>query len=926
MSDPTSNQQLSDDIHLLGDVLGRVIRKQAGIDIYEMEERLRALTKVRRIDHDPAIDSAVMDRVAQLDAASAELIARAFTTYFALVNLAEEHHRIRILRQRERDAYPAPRKESIADAVATLWRMGVDERDMANLLQRLQIELVFTAHPTEAKRRSNLSKLQRIGQALYDRELQGLLPAELEANREQIRAEVTALWVTEFSRTRKPTVTDEVRTGLYFVDQTLWEVIPQIYEAMAHALAEYYPSLEPPRRFLTFGSWIGGDRDGNPFVTAAVTAETLRLHRGLAVEKHRAAATRLNRLLTMSPRLTEVDDALLKALEQAERRDPVHLRYIRDRYPNEPYRLRAALLADDLGRASADNMVARLLGQVSDDDLPRINTAAILNEAVSQMDTSLLKGGLDVISEVNLSPVRRQLDVFGLHAARLDIRQESEFNSAVLAELLAKLGIHDDYVALNSAERTALLTDLLQRDNPDLTRLEGLSDESAETVALFQLLNRAVTLYGPDIIGPYIISMTRGVDDMLTPLLLAKWVGLCIDDDRAGLAIAPLFETRADLDASADIMAALFTHPIYARHLARLNQQQMIMIGYSDSNKDAGYLAAQWELYEAQERLAAVCRAHSVVLTLFHGRGGTIARGGGPANEAILAQPADSIAGRIRITEQGEVISERYSQAPIARRHLEQVVNAVLLSGAPGRADVVTDSWRAAMDELANASFRAYRHLVYDTPELLQYWNQATPIQEISQLRIGSRPARRSPNRAFFRSLRAIPWVFSWMQSRHVLPGWYGLGTALAQFATDEARLTLLSEMYRDWPFFQTAIDNAQVSLGKADMGIARHYANLVEDERVREMIYGDISAEFERTVRWILRITGQNELLSNAPTLRRAIRLRNPYVDPLNFIQIDLLRRLRALDDLESDEAQALLRAAFITINGIASGLKNTG
>lgn len=925
MPDPNSNQQLSDDIHLLGNVLGRVIRKQAGIDIYEMEERLRALTKVRRIDDNSDVDDAIMDRVAQLDAASAEMIARAFTTYFSLINLAEEHHRIRILRQRERDAYPAPRNESIADAIATLWRMGIDERQMAQLLERLHIELVFTAHPTEAKRRSNLSKLQRIGQALFDREMHDLLPAELEANREQIRAEVTALWVTEFSRTRKPTVTDEVRTGLYFMDQTLWDVIPQIYEAMAQALAEYYPGLEPPRRFLTFGSWIGGDRDGNPFVTAAVTAETLRLHRGLAVEKHRTAATRLNRLLTMSPRLTEVDEPLLNALEQAERRDPVQLRYIRDRYPNEPYRLRAALLADDLGRASADNMVARLLGQVSD-DLPRINTAAILNEAVSQMDDSLHKGGLDVLSDVNLAPFRRQLDVFGLHAARLDIRQESEFNSDVLAELLQRLGMHDEYTALNSAERTALLTDLLQRDNPDLTALDGLSDASAETVALFQLLKRAVTLYGSDIIGPYIISMTRGVDDMLTPLLLAKWVGLCIDDDRAGLAIAPLFETRADLDASADIMAALFTHPIYAQHLARLNRQQMIMIGYSDSNKDAGYLAAQWELFQAQERLAAVCRAHAVALTLFHGRGGTIARGGGPANEAILAQPAESIDGRIRITEQGEVISERYSQAPIARRHLEQVVNAVLLSGAPGRADAVDGKWRAAMDELANTSFHAYRHLVYDTPELLQYWNQATPIQEIGQLRIGSRPTRRSPNRAFFRSLRAIPWVFSWMQSRYVLPGWYGLGTALEQFVTDEAHLTLLSDMYRDWPFFQTAIDNAQVSLGKADMGIARHYANLVEDERVREMIYGAISAEFKRTLRWILRITGQNELLGNAPTLRRAIRLRNPYVDPLNFIQIDLLRRLRALDDMESEEAQALLRAVFITINGIAAGLKNTG
>ena len=775
MSEEIFKQKLSDDIHLLGNVLGKVIRQQAGIDIYEMEERLRALTKVRRLDADPAIDDAVMQRVAQLDPGEAEMIGRAFTMYFALVNLAEEHHRVRVLRHREREAYPMPRSESLADAIATMWRAGVEEHEMAQLLDKLHIELVFTAHPTEAKRRTNLSKLERIGQALYDRELHDLLPNELDANLERISAEVTALWVTEFSRTRKPTVPDEVRTGLFFIDSTLWDAIPRIYESMEKALAEYYPNLETPRRFLTLGSWIGGDRDGNPFVTTPVTAETLRLHRGLAVEKHRAAASTLNRVLSMSARLTTVDQALLDALEQAGRRDSDHLKFIQERYPNEPYRLRAALLAGDLGRASADSMAARLLGQ-SDAPAPRMNTSDVLFDALAQIDTSLKKAGLDAISKVNLEPLMRQADVFGLHAARLDIRQESEFNTAVLAELFVKLGIHDDYVGLDSAERTALLTELLQGETPDLDQLDGLSENSAETIALFQLLNRAVSLYGTTIIGPYIISMTRGVDDVLTPLLLAKWTGLCLCGGVEGLAIAPLFETRADLDAAADIMGDLFTHPIYAEHLARLDRQQTIMIGYSDSNKDAGFLAAQWELFLAQERLADVCRQHEVTLTLFHGRGGTIARGGGPTNRAVLAQPAGSVDGRIRITEQGEVISERYSHPQIARRHLEQLVNAVLLSSSSRSHNVVKAKWRAAMDELAESSFKAYRKLVYETPELLVYWNQATPIQEISQLRIGSRPTRRSPDRAFFRSLRAIPWVFSWMQSRHVLPGWYGFG------------------------------------------------------------------------------------------------------------------------------------------------------
>ncbi|MFQ5420957.1 MAG: phosphoenolpyruvate carboxylase, partial [Anaerolineae bacterium] len=411
-------------------------------------------------------------------------------------------------------------------------------------------------------------------------------------------------------------------------------------------------------------------------------------------------------------------------------------------------------------------------------------------------------------------------------------------------------------------------------------------------------------------------------------LLLAHWHGICHlpEDEHEGLAIAPLFETRQDLRLAPQVMAELFTHPAYGRHLARLDKAQTIMIGYSDSNKDAGYLAANWELYQAQEALAATCRQHGVRLTLFHGRGGTIARGGGPANRAILAQPPGSVDGRIRITEQGEVIEERYGHPAVARRHLEQVTHAVLLASVPAqyrRRAEPKAAWREMMGDLTAVSYRAYRALIYETPALGDYWQQATPIHEINQMRIGSRPAKRSGG-GILTGLRAIPWGFSWMQSRHVLPGWYGVGAALADFGPE--RLPLLQEMYQDWPFFQVVIDNAQVALAKADMGIARLYAGLVADEAVRDAIFNQIEAAFRQTCDWILRVTGQHELLQNEPVLQRSVRRRNPYVDPLNIIQVELLRRLRALPDPTGAEAGPILQAIFLTINGIASGLKNTG
>jgi phosphoenolpyruvate carboxylase len=927
----TTENPIGKYIRLLADILGDVIRQQAGDELFYKEETIRGLAKERRAAYNgPDIEAKLAGKVEALSLAEKELIARAFTVYFELINLVEEHHRIRVLQERERQAQAQPTRDSIAEAIAHLQQQGLDQAGLQQLLDSLHIELVFTAHPTEARRRTILSKLRRIAQHLSEFDFSNLASAEQEALLVKIKAEITSLWVTERSLTLKPEVVDEVRTGLYYLQTTLWDTIPQVYRALEIALNRYYPGLRLPDRFLTFGSWMGGDRDGNPYVTADVTAQTLYFHRRLAAERHHLVAQPLGRSLSISTRLAKVSPALLEMLQAGQNHISEHLRRLQERYPQEPYRLLAARIADDLTLAAADEaMKERLLGTI--DSPPPLCKQDELLQPLKLMDDSLREAGLPGIADAHLKQFYQQVQTFGLHTARLDIRQISTYNRQVLDEILRQIGYAAHYAQLSPTERTALLTKLLQQWPPSLDQLTSLSDQAEETLRLFQMLQRVVKSYGPEFLGPYVVSMTHGSDDILAVLLLARWVGLCLSPDNSspeGLAIVPLFETREDLETAPAIMTALFTHPVYTNHLQRLDNHQMIMIGHSDSNKDAGYITAKWDLFRAQEALAACCRQHGVDLTFFHGRGGTAARGGGPTNRAILAQPRGSVAGKIRVTEQGEVIYERFGHPLIARRYLEQVVNAVLLASTPDdftHQTLPLESWRTTMDELADSGLKAYRRLIYETPELLVYWQQATPIDEISQLQIGSRPARRTSSHEIA-DLRAIPWNFSWMQSRHVLPGWYGLGTALESYLAHQDRLPQLQTMYQEWPFFRDTINNAQVSLGKADMGIARLYASLVGDQRVRELVFGDIQAEYQRTRQTILKVTKQADILDNNKVLQASIPLRNPYVDPLNFIQVSLLRQLRALPDPKAPEAEAILAAILLTINGISSGLKNTG
>ena len=905
---------LSESIHLLGDLLGKVLSEQESTAVFDLEERIRLLAKARRAG-DEASTRELAGQVSTLTTDSARAVAAAFSLYFDLVNLAEENYRVSEVRRTKREKYPRPIADSIGEAVTTLHQAGLSQEEMSALLESLDIELVLTAHPTEAKRRTILSKTQRIADILYELNDPNLIPDEIQKFQAELYAEITAFWLTDRTRTIRPAVTDEVRTGLYFVDQVFWEVLPQIYADLEAALEEHYPGLEVPRSWLRLASWIGGDRDGNPNVTVEVTAETLRLHRGLAVEKHRETFQDLARRLSLSANRKQLPDTL-EEWYQGRRPLPPHVAYLESRYATEPFRLVLALLGADLAEASRDEMKACLL---SDD--PYQERAH--KEDFSSPLEAILRSVPVPVAESLPKTAALQLSIFGLHAARLDLREDAARLNKAMGEILRGLQRCNDFEGLDPPRRRELLVELLEEPPPTLAKHPGVTRETAETWALFQLIARAQEVYGSELLGPFIISMTASAADLLTVLVMARWNG-CLED----LEIVPLFETTADLEAAADILDGLFDIDTYRKHLAACNNHQMVMIGYSDSNKDGGYLAANWALYMAQERIAAICKQHGIELTIFHGRGGTVARGGGPANRAIRAQPPGTINGRLRLTEQGEVIASRYANHHLAHRHLEQVVNAVLLaSTAKGKQVEAPEPWRDALSQMSSAAYLVYRQLVYETPGFLEFWQSATPLDQITRLRIGSRPASRAGSGQQVLKIRAIPWVFSWMQSRFNLPGWYGLGTGLKVYQeSSSGALALMQEMYASWAFFQAILDNAEMSLLKADMEIARLYVSLVPDTALAERIFIRITEEYLHTRALVLAITQHDDLMDRDPVIQRSIQLRNPYVDPLNYIQVEMLRRIRALPDQESAQATELREVIVLTINGIAAGLRNTG
>ncbi|MBX3444520.1 MAG: phosphoenolpyruvate carboxylase [Planctomyces sp.] len=922
-SPPLATSDLDADIAFYDGVLSGVIRRLEGEETLQLVQRVRQAAQELRAR--PSIDEArrLRDELAGLDLASLRKLTRAFSIYFDLINLAEQRARLRVLRRRAHEEGVIA--DSVEAAVQQLLNAGVTTDQMRSFLRQSLVMPVFTAHPSEARRRSILEKLSSIARQMDVLELRQLLPQERQAARAQIVEEIEQFWMTNLVRSVRPTVRDEVRQGLSMVE-SLFEVVPRIDRELERLLPAGRPS-DSALGGLRFGSWIGGDRDGNPRVTHDVTIEAVRMQQLAVLRLYVRRMEELGRRLSLSEESAPPGDALRDVLSQSARgiaeaspglaREPLRLvcRLVRDRLRRTIEHVETVSLTWTAEPASSPDGVYRQKEELLAD--------------LRLIDVELRRVRAEASADGLLRDLIRLVDVFGLHFLTLDIRQNSAAHGQAVEEILSWAGLCDGYLKLAPNERFDILSRELQCNRPLIPTHLPYSPEVCEVIQTFRSVSAVLERQCTESIENYIISNATEPAHVLEVLLLAREAGLFRPwENVSRLNIIPLFEAQAPLSSAATIIQRVITEPAYRSHLALRGNVQEVMIGYSDSNKETGFLQSSWALYQAQRSLAEIQRRSGVTLQFFHGRGGAIGRGGGPANRAILAQPPGTLQGRLRFTEQGEVIADRYGSTGLAERHLEQILNAVLRSSFSVVADPPPPAWERLLERLAERACRQYRSLVYEDAGFLTYFEEATPIHEIGQLKIASRPARRtegapSDNAARLDKLRAIPWVFSWMQCRHTLPGWYGLGSAVLEYVEEnpDARETL-SRMYEQWPFWRTLIDNAQMILAKADLEIARLYADLVTDRELGDRIYGRIAREYERTTEAVFVITGRRELLDHMPVLKHSIARRNPYVDPLSIIQLVLLKRLRGGEQPEDE----LLAGVLESINGIASGLKNTG
>jgi phosphoenolpyruvate carboxylase len=912
------DEPLRRDINLLGRVLGQVLIEQEGRRLFETEEEIRLLCKRLRFDYDPELDGRLRDLIEGLDPDDLNRIVRAFSVYFQLVNIAERYHRVRRSRQYEASTDNPPQRASVASALSRLKDEGMDARRLQKVLDDVNVGLVLTAHPTEAMRRSVRRKHERIADMLARLESRSLTWKERRRIEEGLAEEITVLWQTDELRIRRPEVSQEIERTLLFFEHPLISATVEAYREFEDELAMQFPG-EGLRlgRVLEFGSWVGGDQDGNPFVEPPMINTALGLHRRLIVERHLTAVAALVDHMSQSQRLTGVSDDLRKAIEAYEERMPEVAERYRAIDPNELYRKMLLFVAERLRRTLGDPGSQAAYEGV----------AGFL-EDLSVIRDSLLRNGGDRTAAGGLRDLIRQAEVFGFHLAKLDVRQES---STVLqaASAVVRHATGEDLLEMDEDERASTLRRLLASPDPLEDAPDDLSEESAKVLDTFGRIQAAREEFSEMPVETFVLSMAHHASDVLCVQLLAKRAGLLQVDDEGNctanyLRISPLFETVDDLRRAPEALRSLLEDPFYRSSLAHGGDLQEIMLGYSDSGKDAGYVTSNWTLYEVQGRLASVAREHGVRLRLFHGRGGSAGRGGGPSYRAIMAQPAGTLDGNIRITEQGEVISFKYSMRGLARRNLDTVLAAVLEATADHSPPTPEPRWTGAMERLSATAQEAYRSLVYEDEDFLAFFSEASPIGELSLLNMGSRPARRVQDPEV-ESLRAIPWVFAWTQNRFLLPSWYGSGTALGSFLEEGENLKTLREMYRGWPFFRTLLDFMQMTLAKSDLRIARTYSYLVSDEGVRERMWTRISEEHAACIDALLKITGADNLLDDTPVLQRSVRLRNPYVDPLSYVQVSLLRRLRGLPE-DSEEREGVLKTLLLTISGVSSGMLNTG
>ena len=892
---PSEADQSRSTVRFLGRVLGDVIRAQDGEAVFDQIEAIRKASVDFHRREAGGGGIGVEDQLTALSLEETVRFAHSFACFLQITNLAEDQI------QHHRALSGDDQADSLAGAIRTLDAEGVGRGEVKALLARARIAPVITAHPSEVRRKSVLDRQGAITDAL-ERYAAAASDAERAAIERELFREVSIFWRTRLLRTTKIGVTDEIENAVSYFERSFLTALPALYARWDEVLGERPPS------FLRIDSWVGGDRDGNPFVTAPVMRRAMARQSGTALRRYLEDVHALGAELSISSGLAEVTPEL-RALAEASGDSSPHR-------ADEPYRraltgiyarlavTHVALTGETAARAAAPAEPYGGPGEFKRD------LETVLSSLLTRHGAAFREGPLpDLI---------RAVEVFGFHLASLDMRQNSQVHGRVVAELLRTSGVAADYEALGEPERRALLIGELSHRRLLASPYTRYSDETARELETLHTAAEMKTRYGPEAIGAYIVSNTQSVSDLLEVYVLLKEVGLFVPGDapRSEILAEPLFETIDDLRAAARTMTDYLRIPV-VRDVLRARGLQEVMIGYSDSNKDGSYLTSTWELYKTSSALAELASDAGLRLQLFHGRGGAVGRGGGSSFEAILAQPPATVNGRIRVTEQGEVVANKYADPRLARQSLETLTAGVVLASLRRRDAELPAADARAMGDLAGAAMRAYRELVYDTPGFVDYFYAATPISEIADLNIGSRPTSRQATRTIA-GLRAIPWVFSWSQSRAMLPGWYGFGSAVASSGVPMSRL---SEMYASWPFFATTLANMEMVLAKGDMDIAARYADLVEDRALADAIFPRIRAEWDRTVDALLRITGQSEPLAHNPALAAAIRSRTPYIDPLNHLQIELIRRRRSGDD-----AQAVRDGIHLSINGIAAGLRNTG
>ncbi|KRE67449.1 phosphoenolpyruvate carboxylase [Paenibacillus sp. Soil750] len=917
----STNNLLRRDIRFLGHILGEVLVHQGGNDLLDVVERIREMSKSLRAHYVIEIYDEFKKTISSLDPEIRHQVIRAFAIYFQLVNIAEQNHRIRRKRDYERSSGESVQPGSIESIVQELKNTNIPYTEVQEILKAISLELVMTAHPTEAMRRAVLDINLRISDDMMKLDNPNLTYREREQLREKLVGEVLNLWQTDELRDRKPTVIDEVRNGLYYFDETLFDVLPEVYHELERCLNKYYPEDKwHVPSFLKFGSWIGGDRDGNPSVRANVTWETLGLHRQLALQKYEEILRESLAHMSFSKNIVNVSEALIESIQC----DREAMGNVQDVWRNEkePYRIKTTYMIEKIHNTGNANVSST----------QKYNSPEEFIQDLQVMEASLRAHFADYVADKYIKKLIRQVELFGFHLAALDIRQHSKEHENAMTEILAKMGITPDYSKLSEDEKISLLTNVLNDPRPITSTYLDYTEGTKECLDVYRTVGKAQKEFGRNCINSYLISMTQGASDMLEVVVFAKEAGLYRRESdgtvTSTVQSVPLFETIDDLHAAPGIMSTLLAIPAYRLSLDPETQLHEIMLGYSDSNKDGGVITANWELRMALQDITEAAKKFGVKLKFFHGRGGALGRGGMPLNRSILAQPVETLGGGIKITEQGEVLSSRYSLQGIAYRSLEQATFALItaskLSRSPQR-HPLEDKWENIMRGISEQAQTKYQDLIFRDEDFLTFFKESTPLPEIGELNIGSRPSKRK-NSDKFEDLRAIPWVFSWTQTRYLLPAWYAAGTGLQSFAQgNESNLAVLKEMYEDWSFFRTMIDNLQMALAKADLLIAKEYGSLVKESAIAERIFNLIKDEYELTSSIILQITGQQEILDNVPVIQESIKLRNPYVDPLSYMQVELLTELRALRENNEDDA-ILLREVLLTINGIAAGLRNTG